>query len=321
GLSSFGFSGTNVHVILQEPPAPVEPVQLVGSEGSQVERLHHTIAISAPNDQALIESVQKHSEFIETTTDEQFADYCYSTNTGRTHFRQRKAFHAPTRSELIAKLDKWSTSPRITKPVTKRKKICFIFSAQGSQYKGAGRGLWEHHPDFRNNLLKFDELFYPYIDEKITDLLFSDDKDPSLIDETRYTQPVMFAVGYSLAQLWMDWGIYPDMLIGHSSGEVIAAAVANVFGLEDAVAIVAKRGELMQTLPDNGCMVAINLGLEKVQQLVAPYSEAVSVAVVNAPDSITISGEKEPIDEIVAQLEREEVKFKVLKIFLSSILR
>ncbi len=310
GISSFGFSGTNAHVILEEPPEKED------SQTAFTDRTNHIIAVSAQDRNALADAVQNHAQSISKIDEDDFANYCYSANAGRTHFNKRKAFFGENKSDLIGKMTKWTPAGNYETP--RKGKTAFLFTGHGSQYKGMCRTLWETHPDFRNNLALCDELFEPHLKLKVTDLLYSEDLDPGLLDEARYVQAVLFTVGYSLAKLWMDWGVKPDMAIGHSTGEYIAACVCGVFSLEDAARIMSRRGELMQTLPENGCMAAVNLGLDEVERLIKPYYDDVSIAAINAPDTITISGAKEPIEEIIAGLERDEIKHKVLQIFLSS---
>src|SRR5262249_31520035 len=145
-----------------------------------------------------------------------------------------------------------------------RAKIGFLFTGQGSQYAAMGRELYEREEQFRTVMEQCDEILKPYLEQSLLKVLYSEPSSSlSLIDETAYTQPALFALEYGLAQLWMRWGIVPDAVMGHSVGEYVAAAVAGVYTLEEGLRLVAERGKLMQALSQNGEMAAVFASLDQ----------------------------------------------------------
>src|SRR5439155_8092533 len=148
-------------------------------------------------------------------------------------------------------------------------------------------------PAFRQALDRCAELLAPYLDRPLLDVMYPDAGDDPLLDQTRYTQPALFALEYALAELWRSWGIEPGAVMGHSVGEYVAACVAGVFSLEDALKLVAARARLMQRLPQDGAMVAVFTDEERVTQAVIQHIEQVSIAAINGPDNIVISGARE----------------------------
>ena len=169
-------------------------------------------------------------------------------------------------------------------------RIAFLFTGQGSQYAGMARALFESEPQFRATLERCNELLRPYLPRPLLSVLYPKPGDTSSIDDTEYTQQALFCIEYALATLWMSWGVRPAMVLGHSVGEVVAACVAGVFSLEDALKLVASRGKLMGALPRNGGMVSVLATQAQVTEAIAPWRAEVAIAAVNGPGSIVISG-------------------------------
>ena len=310
GVSSFGFGGTNAHVILEETP------KLDTVAENSIERPKHLLTLSAQSEKALQELAQKYEAYLETHPKESLADICYTANTGRSHFNYRLAVIADSTMQLRQQLN-IATDSNHTEAVKgqitshKRAKIAFLFTGQGSHYVGMGRQLYQTQPVFRQALERCAKLL-PDLEQPLLDLLYGE-PSCSLLDRTSCTQPAIFALEYALFQLWQTWGIVPDVVMGHSLGEYVAACVAGVFTLEEALNLVAHRGRLMQALPANGKMVSVLADEVTVRKAIAIY-EGIAIAAFNGPKSTVISGQKDKVDLVRAKLERSAIKTKELNV-------
>ena len=197
--------------------------------------------------------------------------------------------------------------------------VAFLFTGHGSQYVNMGRRLYETQPVFQQAFDRCDALFREYIDKSLGEIVFAQDgADGSLLDNMAYAQPVLFALQYALAQLWLSWGVTPSVVTGHSLGEYAAAVIAGVFGLEDGVKLVAARGRLMNTLPEAGEMVVVFADEATVAAAVQPHSARVSVAVINGPTNIVISGGKEATAAVLETLKLQGIKSRKLAVAQAS---
>ena len=328
GVSSFGFGGTNAHVILEEAPVPLTSQKSKVKIFDLEERPSHLLTLSAKCKQALRELAHRYHEFLgDNSTAASIADICFTANTGRTHFNHRLAIIASDQQELATKLAKISAGEEFEKfnqvfsgklsSNRKSPKIAFLFTGQGSQSIDMGRQLYETQPVFRQALEQCDRLLQPYIEKSILEIIYPQNTQESnnyLINQTAYTQPALFAIEYALFQLWQSWGIQPDVVMGHSVGEYVAATVSGVFSLEDGLKLIAHRGRLMQDLPSGGEMVAVMASEEKVNQLIAPYRNKVALAAINGPKSAVISGATATIDTVRDSLESQGIKTKQLQV-------
>ncbi|MBV7331443.1 amino acid adenylation domain-containing protein [Chloroflexi bacterium TSY] len=319
GVSSFGVGGTNSHVVLEEAPIK-EPA---GS--SQLpEHSHHLLTLSAHSQEALHELAQRYLDHVENKPNINLADLCFTTNTGRKHFDQRVAVVAESQERLCRKLRTFSSvdSLQYTTPAQDNsdhaRKIAFLFTGQGAQYENMGRHLYESQPVFRKTLDHCDQLLRPYLERSLLEVLYPESGQDSPIHETAYTQPALFALEYALYQLWRSWGIKPDIVMGHSVGEYVAACVAGVFSLEDGLKLIAERGRLMQALPRNGKMLSVAANEADITSLLAQFVDLdtshVSVAAFNDPESLVLSGLDRTIDEIALQLMAAGFKCKELTV-------
>ncbi len=326
GVSAFGFGGMNAHVIVEEAPSPVNSYQLPVTRERETKRPFHILTLSAKTETALSDLVSGYQNYLATHRSLAIADICFTANTGRTHFDHRLAIITSDQQELANKLAKISASEepngvfsgKLSK--SKSPKIAFLFTGQGSQYVNMGRQLYETQPVFRRTLDQCEQILQSYLEKSkksILDIIYPENTkelNSSLIDKTAYTQPALFAIEYALAKLWESWGIKPDVVMGHSVGEYVAATVAGVFSLEDGLKLIAHRGNLMQQLPHGGEMVAVMASEERVNQLIAPYREQVALAAINGPESTVISGAAAAIETVRDSLEAEGIKTKQLQV-------
>ncbi len=335
GVSSFGMSGTNVHIILEEAPGQGKsrsPLRSPLNKGGKAfgkseelnERTHQILTLSAKSEKALVELAQSYQKFLENNSTAAIADICFTANTGRSHFNHRLAIITSDKQDLADKLTKIIAGQEPLgvfsgkRPSNnKSPKIAFLFTGQGSQYINMVRQLYQTQPVFRRTLDQCEEILKSYLEKSILEVIYPENSKESnspLINQTAYTQPALFAIEYALFQLWKSWGIEPNVVMGHSVGEYVAACVAGVFSLEDALKLIAHRGRLMQQLPSGGEMVAVMASYEKVNQLIAPYAEKVAIAAINGPVSTVVSGAAEAIKTVRDNLEAEGIKTKQLKV-------
>ncbi len=313
GISSFGFGGTNAHVVLEEATIP----ELETTESK--ERPFQILTLSARSDRALEELAQRYSNFLDSKPEISLADICFTANTGRTHFERRLVTIANSKTELQQSLqafiagEETKTIATGCLSVSKKPQIAFLFTGQGSQYVGMGRELYETQPTFRKALDKCADILSSYLDKPLLEIICPSNPTPD-IDQTQYTQPALFSLEYALAQLWQSWGIQPTLMMGHSVGEYVAACLAGVFSLEDSLKLISTRGRLMQSLPQDGAMVSLLAAPERVIKAIEPYDGEVAIAAFNGATSTVISGKREAVNKVKSKLEAQGVKAKTLQV-------
>ncbi len=311
GVSAFGFSGTNAHVVLEEPPVsraiagPVEPHP-------------HLLTLSANDENALTELAGRYESYLETHSNVSLNDVTYTANAKRTPFLHRLAAIGNSPEEIREKLRNYTNRHAINGLFTSQAQqapdsnIAFLFTGQGSQYPDMGLQLYETQPVFRSVLERCDEILKSYLQRSLLSVLYPASDKELPINETAYTQPALFALEYALAELWRSWGITPSIVMGHSVGEYVAACVAGVFSLEDGLKLIAERGRLMQALSRDGAMAAVFADIECVGKAIARYSNEVSIAAINGPENIVISGRDTKVQEILDELAKDGIKARRL---------
>ncbi len=312
GLSSFGFSGTNSHMIIAEAPAPK-------LQEARFERTAHLLAISAKSEKALKEIAKKYETYFQQNPSTLLSDITYSANTGRSHFPYRLALIESSLTQAQDKISAWtrgeSTGIFAGSSETGKPDVVFLFTGQGAQYVGMARQLYETQPTFRKTMDRCDEILRSHLEKSLLSVIYPQNKDDeSLIHQTAYTQPALFAIEYSLAKLWQSWGLEPSVVMGHSVGEYVAACIAGVFSLEDGLKLIAARGHLMQSLPAGGVMAAVFAEESRVKAEIAPYQKEVSIAAVNGPSNVVISGAASAVGAVLEALQKDGVKFQSLNV-------
>ena len=334
GVSSFGMSGTNVHLIVEDVSNQEKfraelgvssqsnrSSLLANKEVQSSERTAHILTLSAKNEQALQDLVESYQTFLASQPETAIGNICFTANSGRSQFKYRRWVIAETLKELRENLaHKQEQTPLVALNGSSENdfdKIAFLFTGQGAQYPGMGRELYQTQPTFRFWMNRCAEILAPYLEQPLTEILYANDSSDSLsslVDQTRYTQPLLFSLEYSLYQLWRSWGIEPTVMMGHSVGEYVAACIAGVFSLEDGLKLIAARGRLMQALPKNGAMAAIMASESTVSKILAPHEGAVVIAAINGPTNLVISGERDSVEQVAAVLEAEEIKVTWLQV-------
>ncbi len=312
GVSSFGIGGTNAHMVLEEAPPP---------EPGGPSRPLQLLLVSARSRTALDTATANLAAHLRRATGQTLADIAFTTQVGRRGFAWRRAVVAASAADAAAALEQTEPPRVLTGQAAERRPVAFLFSGQGAQYAGMAAGLYAREPRFREALDRCADLLRPELEGvDVRDVIVgqrakaggrgtvddgrgaADGCDPSAeLGQTRYTQPALFAVEYALAQLWMGWGIRPAAMLGHSVGEYVAACLAGVFPLDDALRLIAARGRLMQALPP-GVMLSVPLAEDALRPLLP--AEA-SLAAVNGPALCVAAG---PADAIAALERRLEAR-------------
>jgi amino acid adenylation domain-containing protein len=300
GVSSFGVGGTNAHVILQEAPEAKSRAEVASD--------NVLILLSAKQESVLSNQAENLREYLLKNPHVSLVDIAYTLQVGRNEYKYRSAYVCNSSSALVKML----TVPSQTVDVSNSAapKLVFMFPGQGSQQVETTYQLYQSQPVFRHNLDKCAELLETFIQQDIRTWLYASYADEhgvkvsaDDIKQTSYAQPLLFAIEYSLARYWMSLGLSPDMMIGHSIGEYVAACLAGVFSLEEALSLVAVRGQLMQSV-EPGSMLAVRSSVDEIRNILE-YSDC-EVAAINGPQQCVLSGPDESIDAIAIKLSEQK---------------
>ncbi|WP_043183285.1 type I polyketide synthase [Streptomyces sp. NRRL F-5123] len=305
GVSAFGISGTNAHLILEQAeheaaPAPVEP------DGTATPV---PVPVSAHGRAALRAQAARLRDAVAAGPGLRVADLARGLAVGRSALPDRAVVLAADRDGLLRGLDALGhgeRAPELVGPGTASApgRTAFLFTGQGSQRPGMGRELHGEHPVFAAALDAVCAEFDGHLDRPLREVMFApaDSADAALLDETRYTQPALFALEVALFRLLESWGLVPDAVMGHSIGELAAVHAAGVLDLADACTLVAARARLMQAMPPGGAMVSVRAGEDEVMPLVAEHAEGVGIAAVNGPATVVISGDRDTTLRVMREL-------------------
>lgn len=329
-VNSFGFGGTNAHIVLEaasgangstngsgesanqpgEGDRGGEAITLSVGTAEKADR-PDLLPLSARGEDALRDTVANWRRFLREC-DRPLGDIACAAGLQREHHDNRLAFLAADREDLVHEMTEWlagNGSERVLagKPASETHPLVFVFTGQGAQWWAMGQQLLEREPVFRSALERIDELLQPLAGWSLVEEM-TRDEEGSRINRTNIAQPAIFGLQVALAELWKSWGVTPSKVVGHSVGEVAAAYVAGAYSLEDAVKVIYHRSRLQDQTGGKGRMVAVGISESEARKAVADTDGAVEVAVINSPGMVTLAGDTEPIEEVVAGLE-EEGKF------------
>jgi len=313
GVSSFGLSGINAHIIMEEAP----PAERLAAEN---EKSAHLLTLSAKSSAGLQAQAAQFANFLTAQSHISMRDVSYTSRQARVHFNHRLSVAAEDAAAVAKKLSAFNPE-KPTKGVyygqansSEARSLTFLFPGQGGQYVGMGRELYETQPEFRQTIDECAALVRPYLDRPLLSVIYPQTDELSRLHEMIYAQPAMFTMEYALAKLWLSWGIQPDFLLGHSLGEYAAACLAGVFRLADGLKLVVERGRLMQMETEPGWMVVAFAAEEQVLAALSPYKGEASIAAVNGPSNVTISGRAEAVRAVMDMLAEQGVQTRKLNI-------
>ena len=303
GVSAFGVGGTNAHVVLEE--APAQPAD-TSSQPLQL------LPLSARSPEALHQVASRLKTFLMEHPDLNLADAAFTLQMGRRAFDFRAAIVAASPEEAMAQLSQYEQPQKTMCKRTDPASVYFLFPGQGVQYPNMGLDLYHHASAYRDALDTCAELLRPHLDADLRDVLFpvdgSTEQTRERLNQTQFAQPAIFATEYALAKLWMSWGVQPASMIGHSVGEFVAACLAGVFTLSDALRLIATRGRLMQGLP-GGAMLSVKLSEVETSKLL---DGELGIAAVNGPALCVVAGPYDQIAALEARLTEKNVQHRRL---------
>ncbi|WP_342374006.1 SDR family NAD(P)-dependent oxidoreductase [Myxococcus stipitatus] len=315
GVSSFGLSGTNAHVVLEEAPEP--------ASASPEDGRAQLIVISAKSQPSLALAVESWRSFLKQDSGDSVADLSHTAALGRAHHDHRIALVAKTRRELVEQLDAFTTGeshPGLS--VGRRsaglpRKRVFVFPGQGSQWQGMGRRLYADDATFREAIDRCHEAMRPFTDWSLRDMV-SSPESPARWNDIDVIQPTLFAMQVALAAVWRSLGMEPHAVVGHSMGEVAAAHVAGALSLEEGARIICERSKLLRSVSGQGAMAVVDLSRSQAEVELRGFEDRIAIAVSNSPRSTVISGDPGALKEVVERLERREVFCRWVKVDVAS---
>ena len=298
GVSSFGIGGTNAHVVLEEAPQPPE---------SGPSRPWQVLLLSAKTDSALDAMTANLVEHMKKQPNIKLADVAYTLQVGRKVFDHRRMLVAGSVEDAMNAFDQQDQRVFTAHQGSIYRPVVFMFPGQGAQYVRMASELYQQEPAFRELFDKCCKILEPHVGLNLRDVLYPEgeqsDQAADLLTQTFITQPALFVIEYAMAKLWMDWGVQPEAMIGHSIGEYVAACLSGVFSLEDALKLVALRGRVMQDQRP-GAMLSVSVSEEQCRSFL---EEGLSLAALNAPSLCVVSGETAVIEALEGRLSEQRI--------------
>ena len=314
GVSSFGITGTNAHVILESAPERAHVI-----DETDAPRLY---LLSARSGAALEQAAASWRKGIaEQSWPESMLDLAFTAANRRTHHPCRLAVVAHDRADLDTQLRSWlaqegNQATHSGRVATAESGVVFVFPGQGGQWLGMGMELLQHEPVFREAMMRCDRALQPHTGWSVFDEIGTPAE--ARMNEIDRVQPALFAVMVSLAELWRSWGIEPEAVVGHSMGEVAAAVVCGALSLEDGAAVIVARSRLMKTVSGKGLMAMAALALPEAEELIQQYGGRVSIAANNSPASTILSGDAGAVEAAIAALEAREIFCRAIRVDVAS---
>lgn len=342
GVSSFGFGGTNSHVVLQSTAQglvdnagspPVSPTASTARsqhdhtnskpdiQDDRTGRSHmpYVLPLSAKTENALKQVAEGFANRLDSINEEQLVDLIATAGNGRQHFDQRAAVVAGTLDELRERTRMLAAGKRNPSVPTNRVGIAGtpvvagMFTGQGSQYPLMGYGLYQHSSFFREQMDQCEAIVHQVRGQSLLEILYGNPTYGDL-NETKWTQPALFALEYCVAKWWMERGVRFDYLLGHSVGEIAAATIADVFDLEAGLRLICRRAELMQALPAGGAMAVLFADGKMLEPHLQPYAKQIAVAAFNGSQNTTISGTQRVVQSVVANAKKQGIESQMLEV-------
>ncbi|MEU9235769.1 SDR family NAD(P)-dependent oxidoreductase [Streptomyces subrutilus] len=319
GVSSFGLSGTNAHVVLEEPPAAAPPAAAPdpGAAASA-----YPVVVSGRDEAALREQAARLADWAGERPGVPLADIAVTAARHRSHFESRASVVAADTEGLVEALRALAEGTAhdavVTGSAARRGKVVFVYPGQGSQWVGMGRALLAENETFRQTVDACDAALRPFTGWSVREVLAGEEGDHPPFDRVDVVQPALFAMGVGLSAVWRSLGVEPSAVVGHSQGEVVAAVVSGALTLEQGSQIVAQRSQAVLACAGQGGMALIERPVAEVEGFLAPYGDALSVAAVNTAGSTVISGRAEAIVKIVAELSERNVYARKINVDYAS---
>ncbi|MEO0331659.1 MAG: type I polyketide synthase, partial [Bacteroidota bacterium] len=316
GVNSFGAGGTNAHIVLRSFNS--QEVRLSDSQQEVESSEVDLFTVSAQSKEALRDNVTRYIKFLESTTNS-LADICYTAGARRSVLDFRLSVACRTKTELKEKLtafleDETRAGMYFQKAKRDHKpKLGFIFSGQGPQWFAMGQELLKSSLIFREVVERIDRHFSKLAHWSLLEEMTRDEKT-SRVSETRIAQPAIMAVQIGLTEIWKSWGVTPEGCVGHSIGEVAAAYTSGALTLEEAVEVIYHRSRGQHRATDKGKMLAAALTVEEAREAIAGVENVVSIAAINGPAMLTLSGDAEPLERIAEQLEKKDIFHRFLRV-------